>query len=510
MSKTREIIRLVEECGLSKRQVSTAVQVSRPMVTKYVEAFKDSGLKYDQIKELSDSNLMELLFGKKESSEKAEILIKMFPIFAKELKKKGVTLQLLWEEYIEQHPDGLRSSQFNYHFNKWSDDEEISMHMDHKAGEKMYIDYTGKKLEITNRVTGEKIPVEVYVAILPASQLTYVEASISQKQVDFMRSTERAIQYFGGVPEALSPDNLKSAVITASIYEPEINRLFSDFADHYRTVVVPARSRKPKDKAHVENAVKISYSRIFAPLRNYIFYTIEELNEAIRVRLEIHNNKKISKMEVSRWELFKEVEKDALRPLPKEEYPLKYFQDARVAVNYHVELKEDKHYYSVPFFYRKKLVKLVYDERNVAIYHDNIRIVQHQRNILSHKYTTKKDHMPLNHRYKDDWDPAKLKWWAGNIGEQTHWSITHILESKKYPEQAYKSCLGILSQAKKHGNDILELACRKANNAERTDYKFICDQVLKIKKQFEEEEKGKQPSLLPIMHENIRGQESYK
>jgi predicted transcriptional regulator len=198
MRKTREVIRLVEECGLSKRQVATAVQVSRPMVTKYVDAFKDSGLEYDQIKELSDSNLMELLFGKKESSKKAETLIKLFPVLAKELKKKGVTLQLLWEEYIEQYPDGLRSSQFNYHFNKWSDDEEISMHMDHKAGEKMYIDYTGKKLEITDRVTGEKIPVEVYVAILPASQLTYVEASISQKQVDFMRSTERAIQYFGG------------------------------------------------------------------------------------------------------------------------------------------------------------------------------------------------------------------------------------------------------------------------------------------------------------------------
>lgn len=509
MNKTREIIRLKVECGLSERQISGAINVSRPIVSKCLKAFKPTGLEYHQIKELGDTTLEELLFGTRKSSTKAEELITRFPEYVKELKKKGVTLQLLWEEYIEEVPDGLRSTQFNHHFRKWCSDEEISMHIDHRAGDKMFIDYTGHKLQIVDRKTRLKRPVEVYVAILPASQLTYVEASLSQKQDDFVRSTERAIRYFGGVPAALCPDNLKSGVIKADIYEPVINKQFADFADHYRTVVVPARASKPKDKAHVENAVKISYRRIFAPLRNCEFYSLEELNEAVKTRLEIHNNKKLSKMEVSRRELFNEIEKDTLRTLPREQYPIKYFQDAKVAINYHVELRADKHYYSVPFIYRKKEVKLVYDDRNVAIYHDNIRIVQHKRNFLAHKYTTKKDHMPMNHRYKDNWDPVKLKSWAGNIGNQTLWSITHILESKTYPEQAYKSCLGILNQAKKHGNDILESACRNANNAERVQYKYICDQVIKIKKQIEELEQDKQPSLLPAFHENIRGKEYY-
>lgn len=510
MNKIREIIRLRIECGLSERQVSSAINVSRPVVSNYVKAFECTGLTYDQIKEISDSNLSELLTGKKKLSKKAEELFKRFPAYAKELKKKGVTLQLLWEEYIEENPDGLKSTQFNHYFRQWCDDEEISMHIEHIAGDKMYIDYTGHKLKIIDRGTGEEIPVEVYVAILPASQFTYVEASKSQKQEEFVRSTERAIRYFGGVPAALCPDNLKSAVIKADIYEPEINNMFSDFADHYRTVVVPARARKPKDKAHVENAVKICYRRIFAPLRNKVFYSLEELNEAIKYRLEIHNNKKLSKMEVSRRELFNEIEKDVLRSLPIEQYPIKHYQDAKVGINYHVLLKEDKHYYSVPFIYRKKQVKIVYDERNISIYHDNLRIVQHKRNLLAHKYTTKKDHMPINHRYKDDWNPERLKFWADSIGRQTLFSITHILESKVYPEQAYKSCLGILGQAKKYGNDILESACRNANNAEQIRYKFICEQTKIIKQQIEDGVNEDQPSFLPETHENIRGREFYR
>lgn len=510
MKKIREVIKLKVDSKLSNRKISEALKVSRPVVSKIITALVDSKLSVSRINEMSNTELEGIFFTKKDEGSSANKLIRNFPAYAIELKKKGVTLQLLWEEYIEKNPGGLRSSQFNYHFHKWKQDKKLSMHIEHKAGDKMYIDYAGHKLDYIDNKTGDIVSTEIYVAILPASQLTYVEASASQKQEDFMRSTERALQYFGGVPSALVPDNLKSGVIKANIYEPEINKLFADFADHYRTVIVPARSRKPKDKAHVENAVKISYRRIFAPLRNKTFYSLEELNNAIKDKLEIHNNKKLSKMEVSRRELFEEVEKHELRSLPTEKYPLRYIEDCRVAYNYHVELKKDHHYYSVPYILRGKQVKVIYDERNVSIYHDNIRVVQYKRSVLAHKYTTTREHMPEKHRYNEDWSQEKFKWWAGNVGTNTKWAISHILDTKKYPEQGFKSCLGILNKAKTYGNDLLELACRNACNIERINYTYISEEISRIKKQYDEEIEDKQPSLLPEIHKNIRGKENYK
>ncbi len=510
MSKVREILRLSEECKLSQRQVAELSKVSRPKVGKILSGLEDAGLNYSKIKAISDSDLEAIFAVKTGGKSKADLLIEEFPDFAKELKRPGVNLTVLWNEYIERNPDGLKSSQFSHLFRQWRNDEKLSMHIDHKAGDKMFIDYTGKKMEITDRKSGEKSKVETFVTILPASQLTYVEAAFSQKQEDFMRSTERAIRYYGGVTSALVPDNLKSGVIKANFYEPQINILYSDFAEYYRTAVVPARALKPKDKAHVENAVKIIYSRIFAPLRNETFYSLEELNKAIWSKLEDHNNMKLSKMTVSRQELFNEIEKNELGTLPIYPYPQKYFHDGRATFNYHIELKEDKHYYSVPYLLRGKEIRLIYDDRNVAIYHDNIRIDQHRRNKQAHRYTTKKEHMPPQHRFADDWNPEKLKWWADNVGEDTKMAISHILESKRYPEQAYKSCLGILSHAKKYGHDFLNLACRKACNMERINYMYISDEIKKIKKQHDQNMIEKQFILLPENHENVRGKEYYQ
>ncbi|MDZ7794207.1 MAG: IS21 family transposase [Spirochaetia bacterium] len=385
------------------------------------------------------------------------------------------------------------------------------MHIEHKAGDKMFVDYTGKKMVLTDRKTGRTREVEVFVAILPASQLTYAEASESQTQEDFVRSNERALRYIGGVPAAIVPDNLKAGVLKASKYEPDLNPMFADFAEHYRTAILPARARKPKDKAHVENAVKIIYQRVFAPLRSKTFYTIEELNFAIKDRLDDHNNRKLTKMTVSRRELFEEVEKSELITLPVHPYPIKHFQpNSLVQFNYHVELKEDNNYYSVPYILKGQRVKLIYDERSVSIYHNNIRIALHKRSRRRSKYTTVREHMPKKHRFDEKWNPEKLKWWAGNVGNDTLRAITHILESKSHPEQAYKSCMGILSQATTHGHEILNMACRIACNAERIHYGFISKEVEKLKKQYQQEEEQKQYSLLPAIHENVRGEKYYK
>lgn len=511
MKKIREIIRLSEFNDFSQRQISGALNVSRPVVSETLEKVKILGLSYAEITPMKDSDLESLFTNKKKISPKAAALIERFPEYAIELKKPGVTLQLLWEEYIRDNPDGLKSTQFNFYFQCWKDEMKLSMHIDYDPGDKMLVDYAGKKMSFQIE-GGVPVNAEIFVAILPASQMIYAEASLSQDQESFMRSNERAIRYYGGVPTAIVPDNLKSGVITPSIYEPELNRLYADFAEHYRTTIIPARSGKPKDKAPVENAVKIVYQRIFAPLRNHTFHSLDELNKHIRNQLEeLNSSRKLTGMDITRRELFDKVEKNHLRSLPIERYPNKSIQDnTTVEFNYHFKLKEDNHYYSVPYLLRKKKVKVIYDDRNVAVYHDNDRIAIHRRVRTPHKYTTQKEHMPPNHRFKDDWNPEKLRWWAKNIGEETSIVINSILESKKHPETAYKSSLGILGLARKQGNDILNLACRRAMTVGRMNYPYIKDQVAIIQEQYEMQMEEKQLSLLPEIHENIRGKEYYQ
>jgi transposase len=511
MRKIREIIRLDEQAGLSRRQIAQATGVSRPIVSQTIGKARVHGLNHEAVRQMNDSKLAELFTEPKKTMSKADLLARNFPSFARELKKPGVTLQLLWEEYRRENPSGLHYTQFCFHYQKWREKARISMHNEHKPGDKMFIDYTGRKMEITSVETGEQTQCEVFVAILPCSQYTYAEAALSQNQESFMRSTENALRYFGGVVSAIVPDNLKSGVIKADIYEPDLNPLFADFAEYYRCAILPARAGKPKDKAHVENAVKIIYTRVFAPLRHTVFHTLEDLNRAIREKLEEHNNLLFQKMEISRKALFIEVERGHLKPLPFYRYPLKHFQNnSTVAFNYHVELKEDKHYYSVPYLLRGKKVNFIYDERNVAIYHDNVRIYQHRRNRQNYRYTTIREHMPPQHRFKDNWNPDKLKWWASNVGEDTLRAVSLILEVKPYPEQAYKSILGVLNLATKHGHTALNLACRKACNMERVNYHFIKEQAEYIRDQYEKENESKQLSLLPPDHENIRGNEYYK
>ena len=277
-----------------------------------------------------------------------------FPHIVVELKRKGVTLQLLWQEYREKHPEGYQYSQCCYHFGSWKDSSEVRMHIKHKAGDKMFVDYAGEKWPITEAKTGRVKLMEVFVAILGASGLTYAEATVSQRQEDWIRSNERALWYFGGVASAIVPDNLRPAVSHSNPYEPGINPMFDDFAEHYDTVIIPARVRKARDKALVENAVQLVYQRIYAPLRNRTFYSLEELNEAIGPLLEEHNNKTFQRLRISRRELFERTERSALRPLPSERYPMKETRWVTVQFNYHVELREDLHYYSFPHYLCKK------------------------------------------------------------------------------------------------------------------------------------------------------------
>jgi len=292
MEKVRDILRLKEQCGLSERAISRALNVSRPVVKDYLAKLSKAGVDYSEVKEFSDDELLEVIKGRHSSlSERYDVLRQKFDYFAKELKRPGVTLERLWQEYRAEYPDCYSYSQFCYHFQLWRSASELTMHLDHKAGDKMFVDFTGKKLQITDRKTGEIKDIEVFVAVLGASQLTYVEATPSQKKADWLGANENAFHYFGGLPKAVVPDCLKSAVQTPDKYEPDINPEYADFARHYRIAILPARANRPKDKALVEGAVRIVYAWIFAALRNRTFFTLDELNQAIKEQLQRYNSR---------------------------------------------------------------------------------------------------------------------------------------------------------------------------------------------------------------------------
>lgn len=510
VKKIREILKHSYEGKLSIRQIAKVCGVSKSLVSDYLTTFKRGGLAYENIAKISDTELIELFKGKKgENNIRYQAMLPKMPYYVKELKKTGVTRQLLWEEYCKNNDNTFSYSQFCYHLQCWQDFQEVSMKQYHTPGDKMFVDYTGDTLPYTDGDSGEPKRAEVFVAILGASGLTYAEAAESQKKESFLRSTEHSFRYFGGVTKAVVPDNLKSAVIKASKYEPEINPLFDDFADYYRTTIIPARAYRPKDKALVENAVRLMYQRVFAPLRNNVFYSLDELNEAIIEKVEEHNNKKLQVLQISRRELFNEIEKSELKMLPASPYPMKFFENHKVAPDYHVLLSADKHYYSVPWQLKGKQILIIYDERVVAIYHDNLRIVQHLRDRKRSGYTTVSEHMPAHHKFYASWSVEKFESWAASIGKETLDVIRHILESRHHPEQAFKSCVGILSLASKCENHDLNMACRKAWNFNRISYREVkayLEDIIRLKKLNRDDKQ----IFMFERHSNLRNTVNYK
>ena len=506
MEKIRETIRLKELAYLGERAIARALSISRPTVKEYITKIKAAGLDYAAIKDMYDDTLLEIIQDKDLSKlQRYNNLSKKFEYFVKELKRTGVTLQLLWEEYCAEHPDGYSYSQFCYHFQQWRNNCDLSMHMDHKAGDKMFVDFTGKHLEIVDRQTGEIQQVEVFVAVLGASQRTYVEATASQKKEDWIKANQNALYYFNGVPNAIVPDCLKSAVQIGNKYEPDINPEYMDFARYYQTTILPARPRAPKDKALAEGAVKIVYAWIFANLRNRIFHDLEELNLAIMVELEKYNLKPMQKIKISRKALFDEIEKAELKNLPKEKYEKRQFKSLKAQFNYHVYLSEDKHYYSVPHRYRRQQITVIYTDSVVELFFKNQRIAFHKRCCSPNQYTTIKDHMPSQHRFVSEWSPNRFIKWAQDMGEDVRQVIESVLSQRQHPEQAYKVCMGILGLGKKYTPTRLNKACRIAIGFQHYSYKGI-KRILENKM---DDYKPEQCEPLPE-HQNIRGHGYYK
>jgi transposase len=416
--------------------------------------------------------------------------------------------RILWEAYRKEFPDGFQYTQFCFYYNQWKARVNPTMHLDHKAGDKLYVDFAGEKLSITDKESGEIIEVEVFVAILGASQLTYVEAVSSQQKEDFIAACEEALHYYGGVPSAIVPDNLKAAVTKSNRYEPTLNETFADFADHYATTILPARAYRPRDKALVEGAVKIVYSRIYAPVRKVVYHTLAELNTAIKAALEVHNSQPLKGRNYSRRLQFEEVERETLSPLPALRYEFKKQHQATVMKNGHVCLGVDKHYYSVPYRFIGKKVKILYSRSSIEVYYHYERIAMHKRIKSPYSYTTDKDHLATTHRFMTEWTPDRFLEWAASIHEDVRLYILKILDRKQHPEQAYRSCVGILGFAKKAGNERLTSACRRALGYGLYNYKTI-QQILENK--MDQYEDSLFADELPMPnHDNIRGEDYYK
>jgi transposase len=510
MSKVRKILKMYTE-GVSKKSISARSGATRNTVKKYIRQFTLMDMTLQEIDKLSDTQLEALFSVSKDvapNEKRKKELLAFFPEMEKALKRKGESRDSQWRQYFQKHPDGYRQTQFKKYFNEWNKKVNASMHLEHKSGDKMYVDYTGDKLSYVDQATGEVVPCEVFVAILGSSQLTYVEASMSQRKEDFIASCENALYFFGGMPQAIVTDNLKSAVIKSDRYEPTLNEMFRDFVEHYHMTALPAGPYKPKHKALVEGAVKIIYRTIFSLVKQNPCFSLNELNSAIWRYLEEHNNKLLSGRPYSRRQVFEEIEKSDLQKLPEYRYEAKRKKVATVMKNNHVCLSEDKHYYSVPFRYIGKKVNLLYSQQNVEVYYRYDCIARHARSYKPYGYTTQEDHLASKHQFKSDWTPEKFIQRATFIGSDTRDFISRILEIRQHPEQAYKTCQGILSFTTRAGSDRLNKACRRA--AFYGDYSYNAIRtILEKRLDLEPLDAEENDKSMPL-HRNVRGGDYYK
>jgi transposase len=506
MRKIREILRLKWELGLSNRAVARSCRVSHSTVGDYVKRAETAGLVWPLPEELDEDWLLELLFPRTEQTEKQAIPLPNWDGVHTELRKKGVTLRLLWQEYLAQYPTGYSYSQFCDLYRRWAKKLNPTMRIKHKAGEKMFVDYAGQTMQVIDPETGEVQKAEIFVVVLGASSYTYAEAQWGQTLPNWTGGHVRAFEYFGGVTEIVVPDNLKAGVKHPCRYEPGVTLAYQEMAEHYNVAVVPARVRKPRDKAKAEVGVQVVERWILARLRKRKFFSLAVLNKAIRELLEELNSREMKHLGKSRKELFEELDHPALNPLPVTPYEYAEWKKARINIDYHVEF--DKHFYSSPYGLRGEDIYVRASERTVEIFFKRERIALHTRSKAKGRHTTIKEHMPPSHQHYSDWSPDRFARWAKKTGPDTERLIRVVLASRKHPEQAYRSCLGILGFASKHGRERLETACRYALAHDVYSYKGIKN-ILKNKlDQLGPDEGPPQPSLLPP-HTNIRGKDYY-
>ena len=505
MRKIKELLRLRFECGFSTRQVSTSLHISVGSVNEYLARVRAADLTWPLPDGFTEEQLEARLFPPPVTPTADNRNRPDWNHIATELKRKGVTLRLLWEEYYRSGPDRLGYSQFCKNFSDHRDTLDPRMRQNHKSGEKLFVDYSGMTLSLTDRTNGNIQKVEVFVATLGASSYTYVEATLTQTIEDWIPSNARALAFFGGVPELIICDNLRTAVTTPSRYEATIQRTYEEMAAHYQTAILPARPRKPRDKAKVEAGVQTVEERILAQLRNRQFLSLAEINQAIRTLLTELNNRQMQGRDHSRAELFAITDQPALKPLPIRPYEIGTWSKARVGTDYHIKL--DKRHYSVPHQYLLKEVEVRCSGAVVEIYHKGERIASHP--VITELYgsSTQNEHMPENHKRLVEWTPERILAWLDRTGPNTRQVGRSILDSRSHPAQGYNACLGIIRLSSTHGSDATEAACLKAIALNTPSYQMV--KSILANNANSQQVKPADTLIAPVDHQNIRGADYY-
>lgn len=506
----KQILVLIKD-GFSNRKIGSTLGISRNTVNNYVQQFNSSGYNIGELLNFDENRLNELFTGKTTiDTSRHDDLMRYLERINAARSHPGFTFQYHYNDYVNNVSNPYSYTQFPEHFHRKYSKAKGSLKLEHIAGHEMFVDFAGKKLEIVDKDTGEVRPVEVFVSILPCSQYIYVEASATQNRNDFMSCCKNALHFYGGVPKAIVSDNLKSAVTRASKHEPVINRSFKDFAGHYGCVINPTRVYAPQDKALVENAVHLTYQRIYYPLREMTFFSIEELNREIRRLLTEYNKLLFKRKEAGRPELFQTIERGYLKPLPAEQYEIKDYRRAKVQKMGYVYFSPDKSYYSVPYRYIGKQTQIHYTQKHIEVYYNHQRIAIHQRNHATGSYNTNSDHLSSTHQAYLGRNPDYFKNKAAAHGEHVVSCVEHILTSVDYPEIGYKRVIGLLQLHKAYGSDRLNRACRMALNAGIPSYTRIKN-ILKNnmdKATILYNESDSAHSHIPL-HHNIRGASSY-
>lgn len=504
--KLKDILRLHYQAHLSTRQIARSLNVSRSVVSKYLIRARGAQLQWPLPDGVGEAQLRDILQPKRNGSATALLAEPDFAEMSVELSRKGMTRQLLWEEYAEQHPDNHYSySRFAVLYRAWHKKQRLSMRQTHRAGEKLFVDYAGLTLKIIDSATGEERPAQVFVAALGASSYTYAEATWSQSLPDWIGSHVRAFEFYGGVPEVVVPDNLKSAVSKACRYDPELNPSYAQCAAYYQTAVIPARPYKPQDKSKAEVGVQIVERWIMMRLRKLQLFSLAEANQAIRVLLDDLNNRPFKQRPCSRTSQFESIDKPALKPLPSAPYAYRHVLKARAHIDYHVSY--DGHHYSVPYRLRGEEVMLHAGEQTIGVFHQGKCVAEHPRSRTLGGHTTNTSHMPKSHAKHQEWSPSRFGDWAQSIGPATGRVVRYQLMSRPHPEHGYRACLGILNLAKKYGRDRLEAACIRAEKIGGLRYKNVAS-ILATGLDKQPIEPDKQQSL-PLTHDNVRGADYY-
>jgi transposase len=508
MNKITEVFRQRFELKRSYRDIARSLNISISTVYDYLARAKIAGIAWPLPEDMSEPQLYNSLFLPAHSTTAVRPLPEWETV-SHELRKKGMTLRLLWREYRETYPDGLGYTQFCERYRAYLKTITPVMRQIHKAGEKTFVDYAGMTIPWLNTTTGEIQEAQIFVGALGASQFIFAEATASQQLPDWIQSHVRMWEYFGGVSEIVVPDNLRAGVTKAHRYDPDINANYQLFSEHYGFAIVPARSHEPKDKAKVENAVGCVTQQILAALRHITFTSIGEINAAIKPRLVTLNNQSFQKMKTSRRELFETIDKPALKALPPEKYYYVEWSHAKIHIDYHFVF--DDHYYSVPYPYIHHAVQLRASGKTVECFYQGKRIAAHPRSHLRYGFTTLAEHMPMAHRVHAEWSPERMRRWAQKIGPQTDQFIDRLIASRAFPQQAFRSCLGLLRMGDRFGQDRLEKACAIALLAGATRYQHV-ESILKNRLDTLPETDPHGQKTTPVMadHENIRGSHYYQ